>query len=246
MKTFVINLKRSPDRRANIEKQLQTLEIDYEIIEATDGRELTAEEITNLYNEKESLKYFKQPLLRDAIACADSHLRVYNQIINDGLAYAFIVEDDVILDPRINDILRDDFLNKQNFDWLQIDYCSTGLHFLKNWLRSSLVLIKKNPVSIFYIITKFPYIFFLSLYEGVREKVLAKNPQIVVFARPLYLTSAYIITNAGANKLLSLGRPIRFTADMLPNKARIMTSFKMRAVSPKLATPDLRFESIGA
>jgi len=244
MKTFVINLKRSPDRRANIEKQLRALDIDYEIIEATDGRELTAEETTNLYNEKESLKYFKKPLTRGEIACADSHLRVYNHVINNNLNYALILEDDATLDIRIKEALRDDFLNKQKFDWLQIDYSSTGFPFLKNWLRSSFNTIKETPLSIFYIITKFPYIFFLSLYEGVREKLFAKNPQIVGFARPLYLASTYIITNAGAKKLVSLGRPIRFTADMLPNKARIMSSFKMRAISPQLARQNNEFESV--
>ncbi|CAJ1417771.1 unnamed protein product, partial [Effrenium voratum] len=40
MRTFVINLKRRPDRRASIEDLCRKLELDYEIVEACDGRAL--------------------------------------------------------------------------------------------------------------------------------------------------------------------------------------------------------------
>eukprot|EP00435_Cladocopium_sp_Y103_P039989 s1756_g10.t2 len=40
LKTFVINLKRREDRRKNIEDLCQKLQLDYEIVEACDGREV--------------------------------------------------------------------------------------------------------------------------------------------------------------------------------------------------------------
>ena len=45
MKIFVINLKRSPDRRVKIEKQLKSLGLEYEIYEGVDGQLLTDEQI---------------------------------------------------------------------------------------------------------------------------------------------------------------------------------------------------------
>lgn len=42
LKTFVINLARRPDRRSHIEEVCQTLELDYEIVDAVDGKALAA------------------------------------------------------------------------------------------------------------------------------------------------------------------------------------------------------------
>ncbi|TXH54410.1 MAG: hypothetical protein E6Q89_08085, partial [Bacteroidia bacterium] len=44
MKTYIINLKRSPERRKAIEKACQEIGIKYTIIDAVDGKEMSDEE----------------------------------------------------------------------------------------------------------------------------------------------------------------------------------------------------------
>ncbi|WP_277972736.1 glycosyltransferase family 25 protein [Pantoea agglomerans] len=45
MKVFVINLARSTKRRASMEQQLFLLNLDYEIVEAVDGSQLSYSDI---------------------------------------------------------------------------------------------------------------------------------------------------------------------------------------------------------
>lgn len=221
-----------------MEQQLQTLGIAYEFIEATDAKELSDNDIAGLYDVKKSLTYLPEPLRKSEIACAHSHTKAYKKILEEKLPYALVLEDDVIIDDRILPVLDENFLKKESFDWLQLDYPSVGLPFLKEWIRGSLFYTRKNPLFFIYALIKFPYILTLSLYESWREHFYRNDPHIVSFARPLYFASAYIVTPVGIHKLLSLAEPILFAADMLPNKARVLKGLKMRAVAPQLVRQD--------
>ena len=92
---------------------------------------------------------------------------------------------------------------------------------------------------------KFIYISLMSVYEALRDTFYhaTKSIATVSFSRPLYLASAYIITNEAAHKLLKINTPIFLTADRLPNFARVRNNrihnkqnknetFIMKAVSP--------------
>ena len=92
---------------------------------------------------------------------------------------------------------------------------------------------------------KFIYISLMSVYEALRDTFydVTKSIAIVRFFRPLYLASAYIITNEAAHKLLKINTPIFLTADRLPNFARVKNNrihnkqnetetFIMKAISP--------------
>lgn len=243
MKAFVINLKRNPERLASISSQLNNLGIEFEVIEATDGKKLSEKDLIKLYSTSESLRHIKKPLTPGEIGCADSHLRIYEKIVEQNLPYSLVLEDDTVVDSSIKTLLDVNFLKKSNFDWLQIDYGSTGLHFMKGWIKASLIEIKKNPWFILYAIIKLPLIFIISLHEHIRTLTIGDSIKIVKFNRPLYLTSAYIITSSGARKLAMYGRPILFAADMLPNKILAEGEFIMRAVSPSLAHQEKTFSS---
>lgn len=60
MKIFVINLARSPERRASMEQQLSRLNLEYEIVEAVDGSQLS---YTDIMKETRPLNY--------ALSCAE-------------------------------------------------------------------------------------------------------------------------------------------------------------------------------
>ncbi len=91
MKVFVINLKDSLERRKSIDIQLNKLNLDYEVVDAIDGRALSNEEITQHTHE---LNYACKP---GEIGCSLSHLKVYRKILEHNIPCALILEDDVQL-----------------------------------------------------------------------------------------------------------------------------------------------------
>ncbi len=93
MYAYVINLARSADRRAHMERQLKNIGAQYEISEAAEAEEL------NLSDER----LFDPVLVRNSwyrpamAACALSHLRVYRQVLENGHEVALVLEDDTLL-----------------------------------------------------------------------------------------------------------------------------------------------------
>jgi len=91
MKVFVINLARSTERRASMEQQLSRLNLDYEIVEAVDGSQLS---YTDIMRETRPLNY---ALSCGEVGCALSHINVYRRIASEAIPMALILEDDALL-----------------------------------------------------------------------------------------------------------------------------------------------------
>lgn len=106
MRTFIINLKHSLERREKMESQLLKLNIAHEFIEAVDGRKMTEVERNNVTRE---LNY---AFLPGEVGCALSHQKIYKKIINENIEAALILEDDVILNSDLHDILNSVTLSK--------------------------------------------------------------------------------------------------------------------------------------
>ena len=93
MQAYVVNLARSPDRRAHIMAQLGKTRVPYEIVDAVDGRDLDLSD-TRLFDPAVVGTSTFRP---GAAGCALSHLQVYRRVLDDGLEKALILEDDVVL-----------------------------------------------------------------------------------------------------------------------------------------------------
>lgn len=100
MRTFIINLKHSLERRAKMESQLIKLNIAHEFIEAVDGREMTEAERRNVTRE------VNYAFLPGEVGCALSHQKIYKKIINENIEAALILEDDVVLSSDLSKILN--------------------------------------------------------------------------------------------------------------------------------------------
>lgn len=239
----------STERRAFMEKQMRDLGIPYEIVPGTVGKNLSDAELRSLHDESiafanekvTKVLYRGFDMSKTQVACAHSHSRVYRMIQEQGLDMALVLEDDVVLSPKIAKLLSDTkFLSSKPFDWLHLDYQPVGLPFLKTWLKNTWHNIKRKPIFFFYALLKSPYIFTLTVYEKLRETLYKNNPHIVTFGRPLYLASAYVITQNGVEKVLPLVSPIRYPADTLPNQARIQTGLRMRVLCPLMSYQDAK------
>jgi glycosyl transferase family 25 len=101
MRSYVINLARSPERRHYMEAQLSRTTLDWEFVDAVDGRALTpAEEGLVAVN----LLDWAPRDWRAVAACALSHLKVAAAILATGDPVALVLEDDIILPPDVGEI----------------------------------------------------------------------------------------------------------------------------------------------
>jgi glycosyl transferase family 25 len=100
-KIYVVNLKKSKERRLLMESQLRKLQLTYEFIEAIDAGHYDQNYIDSI---NQNRSYFKD-LRKGEIACAESHIKAMEKGISDGCDFMLILEDDVIISKKITEIL---------------------------------------------------------------------------------------------------------------------------------------------
>jgi hypothetical protein len=107
---FVISLARAPDRREAISEHLRSLGLEFEIVEAVDGAQLSDSDCISLL--AKNVTY-----IRGVIGCYLSHIRLYERIIQDNIDIALILEDDARLNPDIIPAIRN------GIGYTSFDYC---------------------------------------------------------------------------------------------------------------------------
>lgn len=101
MKTYVVNLRRSPDRRAHVLAELGRAGLDYELVEGVDGRDLDVSDPQLVAPEFSSRPSFRP----GAAGCSLSHMAAYRRILASEASEALIVEDDVVLRDGVAGLL---------------------------------------------------------------------------------------------------------------------------------------------
>lgn len=113
MKTFVVNMRKDTQKRRIIEQQLQSHpDLDFQIWEAVEGGKLSKDAQKSLVSEEFYSKYKRNATL-PAIGCALSHISIYKEIIDKGIDYALILEDDAILTLTPPIVGLDSYLSTQ-------------------------------------------------------------------------------------------------------------------------------------
>jgi glycosyl transferase family 25 len=130
MHTYVINLARSPDRRAHITAELQRAGLDFEIIPAVDGRTVDLSDSALIDPTVASQWQFPA----GTAGCALSHFHVYQKILEDGPERALVLEDDVTLPADLSDLVVDVAEHLAGAEVALLNYAS----FPPNPLRMSL------------------------------------------------------------------------------------------------------------
>jgi glycosyl transferase, family 25 len=93
MRTYVINLERSPERREHMLAELEAARLDYEFVTGVDGRDLDLADRSVVDQALHSRSEYPAGMA----GCALSHLRVYREFIESGADVALVLEDDVTL-----------------------------------------------------------------------------------------------------------------------------------------------------
>jgi len=131
MKVYVINMERSKGRRDVIEAQLKKLKLDYEIVNAVDGRQMSDEEL-------EQVALRKNDFMKSQAGCMLSHLKVYKRMQEEPDEFALVLEDDVIATEKdMKKVLQE----------ITPDLNHTGITLLTYYwcIEGSLLLSKANP-----------------------------------------------------------------------------------------------------
>lgn len=118
LKIFIINLPEALDRRKKIDKLFKEKRLDYEFIEAVDGRQY---DVINhpIYNATKRLLYFGKHMTGGEIGCFLSHKKVYQKMIDENIKKALIFEDDVILHDDFFDIVQKILSIPLNYDFVR-------------------------------------------------------------------------------------------------------------------------------
>ena len=107
MQAYVINLIRSPNRRAHMVAQLAKTQVNYKIVDAVDVRDLDLTDIRLFDPVVTGPSDFGRRCRQGSAGSALSHLDVYHRVLDDGLETALVLEDDVAL-PADLDALGDE------------------------------------------------------------------------------------------------------------------------------------------
>lgn len=102
---FVINLKRSTERRRVMAERLAALNLPCTFFEAVDGKVLSVEEKAAYAGTRRRL-FFGHDLTPGELGCLLSHRGVYRHMIENRIPVALVLEDDAILADELPDVLR--------------------------------------------------------------------------------------------------------------------------------------------
>lgn len=142
IKTYVINLKDSVDRREAVLAETDKYPfMDVELIEAVDGRKFTQEDIDKYFDFKKFTNRYYRPPKKGEIGCTLSHRMCYRKLLESKDEFVLILEDDVNflypkdLETTLNEILDGCKDNKPYFITLamHILYYPKEYRKLKNY-----------------------------------------------------------------------------------------------------------------
>jgi Glycosyltransferase involved in LPS biosynthesis len=148
-KTYLINLEKSSDRLKKAQDELDAAGITFERIPAVYGPDLSSEALHERYSsELNQYQYYKN-LNAGEIGCFLSHRRAWQQILNDDLDYALVLEDDFAVEPFASDVLQLAGEIKQKWDYIKL--IDTTRRRKSIWeqplTRGSLIVFDKLPAG---------------------------------------------------------------------------------------------------
>ncbi|MGM0525216.1 MAG: glycosyltransferase family 25 protein [Pseudomonadota bacterium] len=119
-KTFLINLDRSQDRLKKAAEQLQQAGIGFERVPAVDGKQLDQQTIDDAFNAQTAKRRFPYDLTIGEIGCYLSHVKCWQKIVDEGLDYAVILEDDLLVKDNLSQVIASVPTIKLDWDYLKL------------------------------------------------------------------------------------------------------------------------------
>ena len=146
MKALLINLKCSSERLEFQKKQLDSLNINYEIVEA-----IETSQIDENFYQLNSMAW-ERPLRKSELACCLSHTIAWNKVVEDNKPY-LILEDDALLNSDTFTALNT-LGNYTNYDCINFEtrnrkkiISKTKIKVFKNYTLSKIIHNKSGAAA---------------------------------------------------------------------------------------------------
>ncbi len=209
---YVINLKRSTDRRDKFEKNNSKYIHKYNFYEAVDGNQLNINELPiNIYGKK-TIGYTK-----GALGCALSHYQLWEKCSNGDKPF-LILEDDIIANKDFTEHLRNIYnMLPKNFDILLLSYNFDSLLSFNNTIYEQCngifnkTKMTKNDIDKFISSQIYPTIAKLKYCFGTSAYII--NPK----GAKILLNKCFPLTNRIINNVPFLNNLKCYTIDCMMN-----------------------------
>lgn len=149
-KIFIINLARSPERYQQALSQLAAWpDLPVQRIDAADGRALSDAEINQYYSAALNQRLHHKILKPGEKGAFISHIRCWQQIVEQQLDFALILEDDFLVDGDLPALLKAITELTQPWHLLKLAMPNKQQKIIagKQEPAFSLIHFKKNPIS---------------------------------------------------------------------------------------------------
>ncbi len=103
---YVINLKQDIEKKMHMKKLCKENSLQCHFVDAVYGKNLTEDNIEQVYSKKKAIHEFGRELTKGEIGCALSHLSVYKEIVEKNIEMAIIVEDDIVIEDGFLELLN--------------------------------------------------------------------------------------------------------------------------------------------
>ena len=129
---YVISLKRTPERRLYMQRQLDALNLDYQCVDAIDSHDLKSPEyqaeVFDSLGIDGYITKFNEHINRKIgkASCIFSHMKAHRLMMKHNYSAACVLEDDVRISPDFAGILR--LAQKKSWDLLMLSSRSKSLH----------------------------------------------------------------------------------------------------------------------
>lgn len=224
MRSYVINLKRRPDRLLNFIRKYDQAKMNSNDILVYYGFDMFSPDIIH-HEMYPKVGKFSQNLSNGAKGCFLSHLTLYKDFLKSGEEYGLIFEDDLCFcenfKPRLNDVLNE-------FKSLESD----------------------NNIYMLYIGGRFTPEYYMKSDNCVKksEHIVQGNGCVDIHKKPDFdrTTHSYVITREGAMFLMEqfekssiIDKPIdHWLIEILPNDS-IFHSYPLLCHSPLFSDSDV-------
>lgn len=95
---YVISLARAKERRENMRRRLDALGVNYEVVDAVDGKTLDLSQYSHRLRQNEYRIKYGREYTRGEIGCYFSHHNLWERIAEGENEHALVLEDDAVLD----------------------------------------------------------------------------------------------------------------------------------------------------
>lgn len=229
-KIYVLTLDRAADRQENIKKVLDGL--NWSFFRATDKNNFSADVLTDpsIYDDAvhKQTKRTHRSMNLGEVACAMSHVRMYQDMLDNGYERVLILEDDVLPEPQKLKQFEQ-LVSQLPSDW--------ELLMLGYYGHKEPVFKYKLQQQVYYLFHKLRW-----FNWGKVEKNWIDNIIMRPYSEGLYEigkvlgTHAYAVTPSAARKFIEFQSPVILQADRIFNYYQALHGLKAYAPRETLFT----------